>query len=306
MALYLAKLTQPDYINRAKVSGKAQFINIPFSHYVDLARWCLDASGISYEEHSFAPVAHVLPILKIRVCGKVKQLSGTSYVQPVLKTGQEYVPEKDNPDMRRATAVPVLVLPDGSVAPDSWSIANIATKLTPISQQLKVILDEELGPLSRQLAYHYLLMPKNLNIAEELFLSCGGWFYKICWWCFLKNMIIKRMQKMFKVFDTETVEVCRGKLRVVFEKLDSIIQNKKGKYIEGNTIGVSDIAIAALCAPIVLPREYCGGRYVAPFDRLERQDKDVQVNVAEWRSTVTGQYVLQLYREDRGTVAGFE
>lgn len=304
--LLLAKLTQTDYINRAKTSGVAQFLTIPFSHYVEFGRWCLDSSGMTYEEIAFAPVAHVLPLLKLRVSGTDKHLSNSSYVKPVLKPGQDYSPDKEKADIRRATAVPVLVLPTGIVATDSWSIANLVMK-APISPQLKIVLDEELGPLSRQLAYHYLFSPNNIHIAEDLFLSIGNWFYKVCWWLFLKRATISMMQKMFKVLDTEAVEICRGKLRAVFEKLDVVILNKRGKYIDGDTIGVSDIAIAALCAPVVAPREYCGGRFVTYFDRMERQDKEYQRSLAEWRGTVTGQYVLRLYKEDRGgTVGGFE
>jgi len=40
--LTVARWTQPDYVERARSSGRAQLLTIPYSHYVELARWTLE------------------------------------------------------------------------------------------------------------------------------------------------------------------------------------------------------------------------------------------------------------------------
>ena len=43
--LAIARWTQPDYVERARSSGRAQLLTIPYSHYVELARWTMEVQN---------------------------------------------------------------------------------------------------------------------------------------------------------------------------------------------------------------------------------------------------------------------
>jgi len=46
MLSLIIQWTQPNFIKRAQIEKTAQFLTIPYSHFVELARWALDESGI--------------------------------------------------------------------------------------------------------------------------------------------------------------------------------------------------------------------------------------------------------------------
>ena len=52
MIVRVAKLTQCNYEARAKSTGIPQLLTIELSHYVEMARWSLDASGGSLHHFS--------------------------------------------------------------------------------------------------------------------------------------------------------------------------------------------------------------------------------------------------------------
>lgn len=64
--LTLAKLTQKNVLKIAETTGVPQLLTIPYSHYVEFARWSLDHHRVEHEERPYAPVQHVLPMLKLR------------------------------------------------------------------------------------------------------------------------------------------------------------------------------------------------------------------------------------------------
>jgi hypothetical protein len=68
----------------------------------------------------------------------------------------------------------VAACPDGNLWKGSWEIAT-KTGRPDIDPSLKSLLDEEVGPLTRQLAYTYILLPRNDNILNQLFTFRTGW-----------------------------------------------------------------------------------------------------------------------------------
>ena len=69
----LAHLTQTDHMRRAKNTATIQLLTISISHYVEMARWCLQLCGLKYEEHGYGPVQHVLPVLSARIDRNTKK-----------------------------------------------------------------------------------------------------------------------------------------------------------------------------------------------------------------------------------------
>ena len=164
MGLSLVKLTQTDFVRKAKSSNKAQLLVIPYSHFCELAIWSLQIAEIDCEIHGYAPGQHLLPVLALRKGGSSQHLASSSHVQPVQKESSSVSAKEEGGG---ATSVPVLVMPDGRVLTDSWEIVK-ECRMSPIDASIQSSFDTELGPLTRQLAYSYLLKPANANVWKGL------------------------------------------------------------------------------------------------------------------------------------------
>ena len=163
----LARWTQPNFVEKAKQSGRLHLLTIPYSHYVEFARWSLQIRSIKFVEHQFSPMQHILPVISVRIRHE-------NITVPNTTTTKIIRPQKINKDNKKkksasagATSVPLAILPSGQVMADSWDIAQYSG-LTPVSDTMKQILDDELGPFVRQYTYYFLLKPSNRNIWDRL------------------------------------------------------------------------------------------------------------------------------------------
>eukprot|EP01038_Epipyxis_sp_PR26KG_P006192 gene6192-8529_t len=293
--LSVVKYILPNLQQQAKNSGSIQLVTISVSHFCELACWALKIGGISYQEHHYAPVQHVFAAYPIRIPDKdTKYLSKTSKVETV---GKEVDPKKDD-SKGRSSNVPVAVCPDGTVLVDSWEIAS-KSGLKDIDPELKKILDEDIGPLARQMAYSYLLKPSNVYLFEKLCCEGRHWSWRLAWYLFLGNFTIKIMRKIMKPNDIAECIKCKERLEVQFKNLDKLISEKRTPYLGGEKIGLADIAVASLIGPLVNPPEYIGGKAAHIFDELMRVDKECGDNINHWRETVVGKYVLKMYKDHR-------
>ncbi len=82
-------------------------------------------------------------------------------------------------------------------------------------------------------------------------------------------------------------------IRRTFEKVNNLLADGR-KYLTGDTITLADIAFAAVSSPIILPEE-CGN--VVP--KISQIPDDYRKAVEELRATRAGQFVLDIYQEDR-------
>ena len=295
--LTLAKITQPNFQKLAKATEVSQFITIPFSHYVEYARWCMQYKSINFIEYGYCPLQHVLPVLSIRVSGPDLHISDSSRMVKVLPDGTAEVLSERTKKKIGATAVPILVTPEGVVCRDSWEIVEYSfLGVTGISAELRHTLDEEIGPLSRQLIYSYLLAQRNHDLSEKMFLSGCGFLFIIIWKLFLGFLVRSNLRSSMRSEDPTAVAHCKTRLKRAFERVGVELQNKKTIFLGGDSPGPVDFAIAALSAPVVAPREYCLGRYVSIFDEIERTDPEYRREVEYWRNTIVGQHCLMMYR----------
>jgi len=146
--LSFARLTQPDFVERARKSGVAELLTIPYSHYCEMGLWSMQLSGQPVVERAYMPGQHVLAVMSLRVGGAMKFLSSTSFVTKA--GGRDCARQgRSTQDRKRATAVPALCLPDGRVLRDSWEIVA-HSGLLPISAERRALYDAELGPAARQ------------------------------------------------------------------------------------------------------------------------------------------------------------
>lgn len=284
--LKLAQFTQKDYEKRARDSHTLQLLTISLSHYVELSRWALQLGGIRYEEHSFAPVEHVLPVISARI----RKLDNQKHIKQSTSNDKTV---KSNP-----TGTPYAILPDGSMLSDSWSICAYSGLQAP-DEQLKNLLDKKLGVLSRHVVYSFILQPKNSNIFSELCLTGRSFFFRLLWYMGIGMLVRYTMCSIFKPFDTKAVDKSKKELIAVVEELDVVIRNRKGKYIGGDDLSTADIAIAALLSPMLANHMYNCGRFADVFNKLMKQDTNFTQEVKYFSESITGMYAMQMYYEHR-------
>jgi len=310
--LLLAKWTQTNFFERAKSTQTAQFLSISYSHYAEFARWTLLLGKVPFEESSYAPGQHVLPVLNFRVNGPVKVISTSSATADRNRTAAVAAADQRNNESpinsftleetkKRATAVPALVLPDGRTFADSWGIANDASGLPPLlDQKLVHIYDQKLGPDSRQLVYAFLLKPSNANIWHSMLTHASfGRVWKILYW-FIGGGLRRMLIESFQAADTQAFSDCKQRLMETFELIAATrLRGRSTKFINGESLCVEDVALCALAAPVVIPPQYCGGVYALYFDQALEQDVEFRREVTFFRETDVGRYVLQCYAEHR-------
>jgi hypothetical protein len=78
----------------------------------------------------------------------------------------------------------------------SWEIAEYSGRLGTIDVELKKVLDEELGPLSRQMAYYHILRPSNYALWSSLCTNNRHWLWRLVWWAFAADYLTKNMRKV--------------------------------------------------------------------------------------------------------------
>jgi hypothetical protein len=300
LVVQLAHFTQTNFFKRAMETGTLQLLTISFSHYAEMSRWCLQLSGIPFKEYGYVPIQHVLPVLSARVDrdGVRTYISDSSIVEPVVPD-----PSKDpKSNSGRFTAVPFAVLPytinGKSTLDDSWAICDY-TGLAKIQDSTKKILDEEIGPLTRQFAYTFVLKASNENVWNGLCTANRSWLWRLIWRIGLGNLILKIMRGFFLSDDPAIFTKCRANLATAVAKVDSIISKRVTKYIDGDVPGITDIAVASLMAPALNYPQYCGGEYADWFCMLEHQDAAFAQELNVWRNTVTGKYAKEIYESFR-------
>lgn len=209
--------------------------------------------------------------------------------------------KKERAKQARLTAVPVMVLPDGRILQDSWIIAEASGLQLIPDDNFKKLLDEELGPLSRQFFYIYFLKdrPQNRAVWNSLASTGYGWLWSVLWNTFLGGIVTKAMIKIFQPTHEVANKECLDKLRDIMSIISMQIASKKTKYLYSDELGLADIAFASLANSLVMPDEFCKGQYYDLFNKLIDVDPDFKLRIDEFRAAPAGQYVLEIYKNHR-------
>lgn len=287
MAVFLAQ-SFFDFRKIAQQKGIPQLVTISFSHYVELARWSLEYANIPFEEHGYAPGQHILPALSVRI----------------PKSGEKQMAESANGDSPKPspTGVPVMIMSDGSVLRDSWDIAA-TTSLAPIDHDLKLLLDKEVGPLTRKIVYFHLLKPKTVKIFSAMCTDGRHWFWRLLWFCGFGSSLVEILAKSFNSRDAAEYSRWDQELTEIFNsKLAKLLTEKKAKYLGGDKPGIADIALASLVAPVVSPQQYAHGVSSKYRDQQTALDPEYKAMIEKYQSTIVGKYCLDMYETHREVV----
>ena len=291
----IAAWTQVNFFEKASEKDTPQFVTIPYSHYVEFARWTWLLTGRAFEENWYMPGQHILPVLSLRVARHETYLSSSSFVSAVGRDASKLSSKRAK--QARSTAVPAVVLPSGQVLTDSWEIAN-ASGLQPLSNETLIrMYDAELGPLARQYAYHYLLKAEHRSLWDELLCHKQGWLWRFCYF-FIGSSLHATMSKLFGLGKPNLFIDCEKKIDVLLSRIEQRLP-KQSRYINGAHISVEDVALCALMAPMLLPPKYCGGEFNSIFMKFEAQDTDFHEKLKFYRNTPVGKYVMHIYEENR-------
>lgn len=279
----IARWLAPDFFAAAARTGRPHLLTIPYSHFVELARWALQLVGADFTEADYAPLQHVLPVLAARHAptraGEARACAGSP------------------------TAVPLLVLPDGRLLPDSWAI-GAASGLPRVPEGRLAAYEEQLGPLARQWSYYHLLKPANAPHWDALVTRGRHWLWRLAYWLLLRGPLRARLSGAFRAGDDAAMTLCRQRLRELLPNLakrlpPSLPGGGFDGYMHGPALSLEDLALAALAAPLVSPADYCEGRFAFALDAAEASDAEYRRELEEWRQTDVGRYALWMYGRHR-------
>eukprot|EP00960_Hanusia_phi_P057025 763423-Hanusia_phi.AAC.2 len=200
----IARLLSGDFRKMAEKEQRPQMVTIPFSHYVEFARWCLLYKQVQFDEHAFAPGDHVLPVLSVRLGDK------------------EETEEKGDKEDKKAkmTLVPLVVLPEGKLLRDSWSIAEGLSELGGIQEDLKDFLDNQWGPQTREFAYTFLLSKNNTGVWKDLITFEGGWWMQLKFHVFMDPFLRSHFRSTIHPDDPEALKALLSKMKSSREPRD--------------------------------------------------------------------------------------
>jgi glutathione S-transferase len=250
----------------------SSLITVPFSHFCEKARWCLDAAGVVYREEGHVPVLHRLAVRRAGGGG---------------------------------TSVPVLALPDGTVLADSPLIVRFADASAPPQRKLlpedaglrdaairfERHLDIDFAPHVRRFAYFHLLSSRGRTL--RLFDRQTPRYEQLVARAVFP--ILRAMMRKFMSIDDARATRSRDHVRRVFEEVSSLVDGRQ--YVFGDRLGLADIAFAAFAAPVLFPSEH---PIVPPLAEPANEIPPLYENeVRALRETPAGQFALRLYREHR-------
>ena len=247
---------------------RMRLITIPMSHYCEKARWALERLGLTYHEE--------------------RHLQGFHYPRTYW--------------VSRNPSVPVLI-DGGRVVVDSTAILKYLDRYAPAPlrlypqevaerrrvEELEDLFDETLGVESRRWIYfHYLPDPRALlRIAGQGIPAIERALAPLAY-PFMRRFAARRLQ-----VSASTIATGLERSRQVVQQTDTLLADGR-PFLTSERFTAADLALACMLAPFVLPQEY-GVRLPTVADL----PPDMRGTAQEFRETVTGKYVLRLFRNHR-------
>lgn len=274
----------------ARKTGKSQLLTIPFSHYVELSKWALEANGIEYHERAYMPMIHAAPVVAARSPG--------GHINPTTFIHNPY------------WSVPFLVRPDGTVGNDSWSILETCFGIQSGDVEWQAwkeavdLIGSEMVHAS-WCGYAYDGVDHG-DVPLERFDETLKW--QMAWW---KSRLGPMMADMCRngrlpMASKKGVERARQGLRSLFDDVEARLAKGAAKtppeqYLSGTTFGPYDLSFSALCVIAVLPPETTSASRAAlenAAGTLPPQGVHAGF-LNEFRDRPAAQHIARCFREHR-------
>jgi glutathione S-transferase len=238
----------------------------PLSHFCEKARWMLDHKELEYVAHNLIPGVH--------------------RAFAMLKTGQYKLP---------------ILLDQEKWIADSTEIALYLDEVYPEHTLLKSDLKQrkealEINRISNELGRHVRrwVMAHSLSENDEsidILIGEKGYLRQLE--KYSKPIMKKFVSKMLKLDETTTLE-SKKMLDDTVVLLNQKIIEQQGKYFVANQLGLADIAVCSMLAPIL---EIEG----TPWEKElgTHHSKEFEEFKAYLTSLPLGQYILRIYQTER-------
>ena len=248
-------------------------MTIPISHYCEKARWALERAGLTYREEPHVQGVH-------RVASRRAGGAGTV---PVLVTDRGSVGD----------SAEILQWVDRRIAPEARLYPEDPQELREV-RSLCARLDDGLGPRGRRLIYVHMFAQHKMMLD---FNNRGvpRWEDRALRWGW--PLAVAFVGRALGI--EEGVEVADE--AAVWDELDHVagLLDDGRPHLCGDRFSAADLTFAALCAPVLLPRDYG-----VPLPQPELLAPATAELVARARAHPAGRYALRMIAEQRhATVA---
>lgn len=200
----------------------------PISHYCEKARWALELKDLPYRKVNLLPGPHAKKAKKIAANSKL----------PILQHGKlsvqgsaEIITYLDQRFSRR------------SLTPEDAEEKKLADAWESYA-------DREIGPQVRLLSYHTLLNHRNLVI--PMMTQDCPWYSKITMKAAFPQVSVA-MRDLMKINDASAEQANQQ----ISTALDNIVETLGDReFLVGDTFTRADLSVAALLAPLIMPKGY--------------------------------------------------
>jgi len=270
--IYRLKIIKPD-------DDRIILNTLPISHYVEKVRWCLDKSGLNYEEEKDVGIMGIIM---------------TGRTVPTFKIPKHDISISNSSD--------ILKYIYGHLLTQDEDRAKFLQP-SPKSRELEAEIDRMGYNIRTYLYYHILVANKNIeNVALKVWgihdEEIPAWqraILKVAWPLLRKFLI--------KVLDVtkENADACMKKAEEFFEQTDKMLA--KNQYLMGTEEPTYiDISFASLGGVYSLLDQYGGPK---TFPSAEGKPKlsdftlEVQNKIKKFRKTSSGLFIQRMYSEHR-------
>lgn len=248
-----------------------RLITIPMSHYCEKTRWAIERLGLTYHEE--------------------RHLQGFHYPRTYWVSRNLKVPVLIDSERIIVDSTAILKHLDGYTPPPLRLYPGNTAKRRHV-EALEDLFDEALGVESRRWFYFHCLPERRaaLRIAGQ----GTPWIERA-----LAPMIYPVMRRFASwrlQISSQAVAEGLERSRQVVQRTDILLADGR-PFLVGGRFSAADLTLACMMAPFLLP-----GEYGIRLPTLAELPAAMRSTVREFRETVTGEYVLWLFRNHRRRV----
>lgn len=235
----------------------------PLSHYCEKARWLLDFKGLDYSVKNLFPGAH-RPFTLWRA---------RSHTVPMLRDQQEWI--ADSSDIAFYLDAKYLLKPLLSSQP------ALRSKAVEIEE-----LADKAGVHVRRWAYSQILEGEAvMNVMLD------DYAYAKPLKKYIAPVMRKGISQLYQV-NSEKAAMSLTKMMDTIDYLEEILQLNGGRYFVGQNLGLADITVASLFAPLLALPD-------TPWESIKPNTELLQHVHNQLLARPFGQWIVRIYAEER-------